>query len=122
MPSDKNKGFGSLYKEPSHSTYTIDELVRRSLSDSDNTANFILVRNLELSEIEDVNSHIGFSGIITARGNLSAKRYSVIFRALHNASYLSEENSQNKKSEIIRTFESDISDIIKSKIKLQNSE
>src|SRR3989344_4446409 len=94
MPSDKNKGFGSLYKEPSNSTYTIDELVRRSLSDSDNTANFILVRNLEISEIEDVNSHIGFSGIITASGNLSAKRYSVIFRSLYNASYLSEENSQ----------------------------
>ena len=94
MPSDKNKGFGSLYKEPSNSTYTIDELVRRSLSDSDNTANFILVRNLEISEIEDVNNHIGFSGIITASGNLSAKRYSVIFRSLYNASYLSEENSQ----------------------------
>jgi len=94
LPSDKNKGFGSLYKEPSNSTYTIDELVRRSLSDSDNTANFILVRNLEISEIEDVNSHIGFSGIITASGNLSAKRYSVIFRSLYNASYLSEENSQ----------------------------
>jgi len=94
MPSDKNKGFGSLYKEPSNSTYTIDELVRRSLSDSDNTANFILVRNLEISEIEDVNSHIGFSGIITASGNLSAKRYSIIFRALYNSSYLSEESSQ----------------------------
>src|SRR3989304_3461536 len=91
MPSDKNKGFGSLYKEPSNSHYTIDKLVRRSLSDSDNTANFILVRNLEISEIEDVNSHIGFSGIITASGNLSAKRYSIIFRALYNSSYLSEE-------------------------------
>ena len=94
LPSDKNKGFGSLYKESSNSTHTIDELVRRALSDSDNTANFILVRNLEISEIEDVNNHIGFSGIITASGNLSAKRYSVIFRSLYNASYLSEENSQ----------------------------
>src|SRR3989338_5879106 len=94
LPSDKNKGFGSLYKESSNSTHTIDELVRRALSDSDNTANFILVRNLEISEIEDVNNHIGFSGIITASGNLSAKRYSVIFRSLYNAAYLSEENSQ----------------------------
>src|SRR3989344_3564551 len=49
MPSDKNKGFGALYKESSNSTHTIDELVRRALSDSDNTANFILVRNLEIS-------------------------------------------------------------------------
>ena len=91
MSSDKDEKFGTLYTKPTNLTFTIEELMRQSLSYSDNTAHFILTRNLEIPEIEDANNHIGF---INTNGNLSAKRYSVIFRSLHNASYLSEENSQ----------------------------
>ncbi len=94
MTADKDNRFGALYKEPLNSTHTIEDLVRRSLSESDNTAHFILTRNLEISEIDDVYSHIGLQEFMETNGNLSAKRYSVIFRTLYNSSYLTEENSQ----------------------------
>ncbi len=94
MTTDKDDKFGDLYKEKTNSTFTIEELVRRSLLESDNTANFILVRNLEVEEIKDVYDHMGLIGFLKTDGKLSAKRYSVIFRTLYNASYLSEENSQ----------------------------
>ena len=34
MSTDKDDKFGTLYKEPTNSTHTIENLVRRSLSDS----------------------------------------------------------------------------------------
>lgn len=94
MPNDKDEKFGNLYKEPNGSIYTIEELVKRNMIDSDNTANFILTRNLELKDIENVYDHIGLNDFISTTGEIGAKKYSVIFRALYNASYLSEENSQ----------------------------
>lgn len=94
MPGDKDEKFGTLYQEPTGSAFTIAELVRRALVDSDNTANFILVRNLEVAEITDVYEHIGLADFFSSTGDIGAKKYSVIFRALYSASYLSEENSQ----------------------------
>ena len=94
MSADKDKRFGALYKEPSDSTHTIEDLVKRSLSDSDNTAHFMLVRNLGVEEINAVYEHMGIKDFLDTDGRLSAKRYSVILRALYSSSYLSEENSQ----------------------------
>jgi len=94
MANDKDDKFGTLYKEPTGSVFTIEELVKRSLVDSDNTAHFILLRNLELSEINDVYKHMGLDGFLDTDGSLSAKRYSVILRSLYNSSYLKEESSQ----------------------------
>lgn len=94
LPSDKSTAFGKLWKEPTNSTWTIEELMRLSLSESDNTAHFILLRNLEVHEVEEVYDHMGLKSFLKTEGNLSAKRYSVILRALYNASFLSEENSQ----------------------------
>lgn len=94
MSTDKNEEFGTLYKEPTNSTHTIEELVRRSLSDSDNTAHFILVRNLEIEEMKDVYDHMGLQGFLKTDGILSAERYSAMFRTLYTASFLSAEHSQ----------------------------
>lgn len=94
MTSDKDDKFGTLYREPTGTIFTIEELVRRSLVDSDNTAHFILLRNLELSEIKDAYFHLGLDKFLETNGDISAKRYTVIFRTLYNSSYLNEENSQ----------------------------
>lgn len=94
MTADKDSRFGTLYKEPINSTHTIEDLVRRSLSESDNTAHFMLTRNLEISDIDDVYSHIGLREFMETDGSLSAKRYSVIFRTLYSSSFLTEQNSQ----------------------------
>src|SRR3990167_889515 len=94
MSADKDEKFGDLYKEPSNSTHTVDDLVGRSLSDSDNTAHFILIRNLEIEEISDVYNHMGLKQFLSTEGKMSAKQYSVLLRSLYNASYVSESNSQ----------------------------
>lgn len=94
MSTDKDDRFGSLYKEPTGSIFTIEELVSRSLIDSDNTAHFILLRNLELSEISDVYTHMGLDRFLETNGSISAKRYAVILRSLYSSSYLADANSQ----------------------------
>lgn len=94
MSTDKDDKFGTLYKEPTNSTHTIEDLVERSLAESDNTAHFMMVRNLEMEEVQDVYDHMGLPGFLKTEGSLSAKKYSVIFRALHNSTYLAENNSQ----------------------------
>ena len=94
MAADKEESFGTLFKEPTGSIFTIEDLVRRALVDSDNTANFILVRNLETREIYDVYEHLGAGDFFSAGGEIGAKKYSANFRALYNSSYLSEESSQ----------------------------
>lgn len=103
MTADKDSRFGTLYKEPLNSTHAIEDLVRRSLSESDNTAHFILTRNLEISEIDDVYSHIGLQEFMETDGSLSAKRYSVIFRTLYSSSFLTEQNSQKLLSYLSRS-------------------
>lgn len=103
MAADKDDTFGDLHKEPTGSIFTIEELVRRSLTDSDNTANVVLLRNLEVKEITDVYYHIGLSDFLASEGKISAKKYSTIFRSLYNSSYMSEENSQKLISFLTRT-------------------
>ena len=68
MSTDKDDKFGTLYKEPTNSTHTIENLVRRSLSDSDNTAHFMLVRNLDIEEMKDVYDHMGLRDFWKPRG------------------------------------------------------
>lgn len=94
MSADRDEKFGTLYKEPTNSTHTIEDLVRRSLADSDNTAHFMLVRNLEIEEMKDIYDHMGLEGFLETTGILSAKKYSVMMRALYNSSYNTEDNSQ----------------------------
>lgn len=94
MSSDKDDRFGNLYKNPIGTKFTLEKLIREALSNSDNTANFMLVRNLEPEEFQDIYDHLGLKEFMSDKGRISAKKYSVIFRALYNASYLSEGNSE----------------------------
>jgi|SRR3990172_8201792 len=103
MSPDKDEHFGDLYKEKTGATFAIEELVRRSLSDSDNTAHFILIRNLEIEEISDVYNHMGLKQFLSTEGKMSAKQYSVLLRSLYNASYISENNSQKLLSYLSRS-------------------
>ena len=109
MSTDNDDKFGTLYKEPSNSTFTIEELVRRSLTDSDNTAHFILVRNLEMEEMKDVYDHMGLAGFLETKGSLSAKKYSVMMRALYSASYITEDDSQKLLSYLTQSLFSNYS-------------
>ena len=104
LDEDKDSSFGKLYLEPTGTTYTIDELLKYTLVDSDNTAHFVLLRNLDAEELEDVFTHLGLDDVLeglkknpdanSVDNRMTAKTYSVFFRSLFNATYLSADNSQ----------------------------
>lgn len=94
MRDDKDDKFGTLYQSAIGTSFTIEDLVARSLVDSDNTAYRILLRNLDRGELENMQHHLGLDSFFSADGKISAKKYSVIMRALYSSSYLPEEYSQ----------------------------
>jgi beta-lactamase class A len=104
LDEDKDASFGSLHKEPSGTTMTIEALLRATLVDSDNTAHFVLLRNIDATELEDVFFHLGLDELLQSLKNspdsdeqdnrMTAKTYSVFFRSLFNATYLSPEKSE----------------------------
>ena len=104
LDEDKDASFGELYKEPTGTTMTIRDLLHATLVDSDNTAHFVLLRNLDADELEHVFIHLGLETVLedlkkkpedaTEDNRMTAKTYSVFFRSLYNATYLSVENSQ----------------------------
>ncbi len=105
LDQDKDSEYGSLYKEQTGTTLSIMKLLEETLIHSDNTAHFILLRNLESDELEDVYVHLGMDDIIDALkkspkkdaeidNRITAKRYSIFFRSLYNSTYLSQEYSQ----------------------------
>lgn len=104
LDEDKDSEFGTLYQKPTGTTVTVEKFLRESLVNSDNTAHFVLLRNLESEEIEEIYNHLGLDDIIEAvkqapkeeslDNRITAKRYSVFFRSLYNSSYLSPEYSQ----------------------------
>lgn len=104
LDEDKDKEYGNLYEKPTGTSLTIENFLREALVNSDNTAHFVLLRNIDSNEIEDVYTHLGLDDIITALrkapkdketdNRITAKRYSVFFRSLYNATYLNPENSQ----------------------------
>lgn len=104
LDEDKDASFGQLYTKPSGTTMTIEDLLRAVLIDSDNTAHFVLLRNLESSELEDVFFHLGLDETLKSLksspdeseqdNRITAKNYSVFFRSLFNSTYLLPENSE----------------------------
>lgn len=103
LDEDKDAEFGELYKIPSGTKFTIEKLFRETLLQSDNTAYFIFLRNLENFELEELYQHLGMNDILesavvskdaAADNRITAKKYSVFFRSLFNSTYFSPEYSQ----------------------------
>lgn len=105
LDDDKDSEYGDLYTSPTGSTFTIERFLEESLGKSDNTAHFVILRNLDGSELEDVYTHLGMDDVIDALkkapskkeevdNRITAKRYSIFFRSLYNATYLDQEHSQ----------------------------
>lgn len=92
--ADKNKDFGELWKQPTGTRFTIEELVKQELVNSDNTAYFILLNNLDPNEILKVQEYLGLLDFISEDLKISAKKYAPILRSLFSATYLTVENSE----------------------------
>lgn len=104
LDEDKDMEYGVLYQKPSGTTFSIQTLLEESLINSDNTAHFILLRNIESSELEETYKHLGMDDIIDdlkkkpkdqeTDNRMTAKRYTIFFRSLYNSTFLSSEYSQ----------------------------
>lgn len=104
LDQDKDSEYGELYKMPTGTTLTIRRLLEESLINSDNTAHFILLRNIEGRELEDVFVHLGMDDVIDSLkrnkkdadidNRITAKRYSIFFRSLYNATFLDQKYSE----------------------------
>jgi beta-lactamase class A len=92
--ADKNPAYGDLYKLPSGATFTIEELLKELLVQSDDTARAIFVRNLGEQSVENVLDYLGLQDVFNNNLQVTAQRYSNFWRALYNASYLTPEDSQ----------------------------
>lgn len=94
MESDKDNHFGTLYKQTAGAKFTIEYLIEKMIKDSDNTAYYITLRNLDKdAPKQSVWNHLGLQDFFTSDGKVSAKRYAVVLRSLYNAAYLSKEDS-----------------------------
>jgi beta-lactamase class A len=94
LDADKNKDFGNLWQAPSGSSFTVEELVKQVLIDSDNTAHFMLLRNLGSDDLVKVQEHLGLLDFFDKNGKISAKKYSPILHSLYSASYLTTQDSE----------------------------
>lgn len=98
MPGDNNDKSGDvknpLSEYPVGTRFTIEKLLDELLVNSDNTAYYVLLRNLHQDDLKEVIQALGVEALFTEEGRVSAKEYSRIFRSLFTASYLSRENSE----------------------------
>lgn len=104
LDEDKDNEFGSLYKQQTGTTFTIERFLEETLVNSDNTAHFVLLRNIDASELENTYLHLGMDDIIDGLkkaskdreydNRITAKRYTIFFRSLYNATFLSPEYSE----------------------------
>lgn len=91
---DQDSRYGTLYKKPVGATFSIEELLRALLIDSDNTAHQILIRNLSSAELAELQNNLGLEDLLDENYKLSVKEYSRLFRSLYTSSFLKRENSQ----------------------------
>lgn len=76
--------------------YTLDELVRRMITYSDNQATYLLIQFLPQEIIAGLFKTIGVGDDVIKNNTakITVKEYSSFFRILFNSSYLSRENSE----------------------------
>lgn len=100
--------FGDLWKRGAGASLTIEELIKLSLQQSDNTAYQTLFAMLSDKEVEEVYENLEIE-ISTASSSplVSPKSYSSIFRSLYLASYLLENESNYLLEILTKTIFSD---------------
>lgn len=76
--------------------YTLDELIRRMITYSDNQATYLLIQLLPKEMISGLFETIGVDDDVIKNNaaKITVKEYSSFFRILFNSSYLSRENSE----------------------------
>ncbi len=95
LEQDIDPKSGDLYKANSVGTrFTIEELLKKLLVDSDNTAYRILYRNIEANDFTTLIDEIGLQELFDKDGKIATKEYSRLLRALYFSTYLNEDDSE----------------------------
>lgn len=85
------QGFKPLLTLQKGQTYTVDELIHRMISFSDNNALALLLRNIDQDSLYKVLNELHVDYVPTDDGGLvSLKNYANFFRALYDGAYLGE--------------------------------
>lgn len=98
-----------------NTTYTVDELLERMISLSDNTALELLYKNIEESYIISVHKEldIPYPNNSTPSDYLTVRSYASLFRILYNSTYLSRSMSEKALSYLLK---SDLTEGIRSSL------
>lgn len=91
---DRDERYGDLYKKPAGTKFTIEELLKELLINSDDSAHRILIRNLDGENFDEIIDGLGMGQLYDEDYNITAKEYSRIFRSLYTSSFLKREYSQ----------------------------
>jgi beta-lactamase class A len=91
---DRDQRYGTLYQQPVGTNFSIEQLLKALLTQSDNTAHHILMRNMSEPELGDLKDAIGLDDLFDEKSEVSAKEYARLFRALYNSSFLDRSGSQ----------------------------
>lgn len=95
MQQDLDTNSGRLFETSAVGThFTIEEVVKISLTKSDNTAHNMLMRNIELEKFKTLVGAVGLYDLFNEDAEVSSKEYSRLLRSLYTASYLRRENSE----------------------------
>ncbi len=92
--ADKNKDFGTLWQQPTGTLFTVEELVKQTIINSDDTSYFMLLNNIDPNEIVKVQNYLGLYDFISNNMEISAKQYAPILRSLFSATYLTVQNAE----------------------------
>jgi beta-lactamase class A len=76
-------------------SYSVDELIKKSVSYSDNNANAMLIEHIDASEYRKIFTELGVEfSVSSSDKSITPKIYANLFRILYNATFLNKENSQ----------------------------
>ena len=110
---------GTLYKRvQADSMISVEELLQELLVNSDNTAQDVFRRYLNVNDYLNFQVETGLEDLYNEKGYISAKEYTRLLRVLYTSSYLEPENSQKILEYMFRaTFKDYLSQGIPSDIK-----
>jgi beta-lactamase class A len=91
---DADTRSGELGKQEVGTTFTIEELLKELLINSDNTAYNILGRNMDNDELQPLITETGLENLYDASDKITAKEYSRLFRTLYTSDFLERAESQ----------------------------
>lgn len=92
--ADRDSKWGEFYKAPSGTKIKLEEVLRKSLVESDNTAHRMLYRLVGVEDAQALSQELNLEDLFDESGKITAREYARLLRSLYTSSYLTASNSQ----------------------------